>query len=228
MTHLAVDRTPEESSPSRPLHAQIFKHLGIAEKGTSETSWTKRCQKQKLDPSTVTRMLAAFDEVVRTVPPVSIELMTLTELCDHIEQTHHCRLHETLSQLDELIHATADDEEAPENDTNQIHEAFLSFRNRTTAHLQMESRVLFPLIRQMEAESPRASVTHRALRTTMVEMENDHNEADEALAELHTLAQMIAPSLSQAIGRLEIDLHEQIYKENHALFPKALALADRG
>lgn len=225
--HLAVDDGSRESVRALPVHAQIFNHLGIAV-DDDRASWVECCRMQKLDPSTVTRMLEAFDAVMRTASAVSIELMTLTELCDHIEQTHHSRLHQTLSQLDELIDATADGEEEREGERDQIHEFFRIFRTRTTAHLQAESRILFPLIRQMEAESPSSSVTHRALRTTMAEMESDHNEADEALAELHTLAQAIEPSLGQAISRLEIDLHEQIYKENHALFPKALALAGRG
>lgn len=220
--HHAVDNDCRESDSAFPVHTQIFAHLGLTTDSGNKTSWAERCRSCGLDPSTVTRMLEAFDQVLRTAPAVSIELMTLTELCDHIEQTHHRRLQQTLSQLDELIGSAAEGKE------DKIHELFRIFRTRTLAHLQAESGILFPLIRQIEAESPGSSITHHSLRATMTKMENDHNEADEALAELHTLARAAQPSLGQAISRLESDLHEQIYKENHALFPKALALAGRG
>ena len=59
------------------------------------------------------------------------------------------------------------------------------------------------------------------------------NAGDEALAELHALADdeslrrpapVFMRTVSDAIVRLKHAVHEQIYKENQVLFPRALAI----
>ncbi|MBI2948826.1 MAG: hypothetical protein HYY23_14395, partial [Verrucomicrobia bacterium] len=96
--------------PNTPLHEilmpapelkQVFENLGIDACRDGGRPLVEVCQMQGLDSHTVVRLLTAF----QAMPPrqvVALELMTLAELCDHLQETQRIKLREDLARLDQL------------------------------------------------------------------------------------------------------------------------------
>lgn len=234
MNSLDLQAPLDQVLRAAPQHRRIFQHLGIHPRRDRNRPLAAVCQAQGLEAQTVVRMLAAFAAARPGVPTVTLELMTLTELCDHLEREHRVYLRDELTRLDTLTRAAAERHGANNPRVRKIREVFVAFREKLTAHLRAEAEVLFPLIRQLESRAEERAGAHFSLKTPTAQMESQHNEADEALAELHTLASdgprlpsLPAPlrTLGDAIVRLERSIHEQIYKENQVLFPRALAIS---
>lgn len=216
-----------------PTSAGILVQLGLDLRRDGDKPWREVCRAQGLEPRTVIRMLAALEQTRSPYPGGMSELMTLSELCDDIEESDHVSLLCELKQIDRLIRLAAADGGRSKARSAAIRNSFTTFRRNLRVHMREEREVLFPLIRRLEAGSWQARGEPWSLRASATLMQSQHNDADEALAELHELtaeAAETAPgptavhTLYEAIIRLENIVHEQIYKENQILFPRALSL----
>jgi regulator of cell morphogenesis and NO signaling len=116
----------------------------------------------------------------------------------------------------------------------KLRRAFLSFQRKFAAHLKVEAKVIFPLIRQMESNPVGDSHASRSLQTRTTRLERQHFEADEALAEVRALAtdetvlfsaSSRVQTLRNCLASFDRNLQEQIYVENRVLFPRALAVS---
>jgi regulator of cell morphogenesis and NO signaling len=215
-----------------PEQRRLFDDLGIDTCRDHNRSLAEVCRKHGLDSQTVARMLTALQGTPQQRQAVTLELMALTELCDHLEYTQNHYLLDELARLDKLTRTAAEQEGAETPQLLRIRETFVAFREQFTAHIREEADALFPLIRGLAIDENEALPVRPALKSRLARMENQHNQADEALAELHALAgdgSLRLPvsagvrTVSDAIVRLEHAIHEQIYKENQVLFPRALA-----
>jgi regulator of cell morphogenesis and NO signaling len=155
-------------------------------------------------------------------------------LADHIVATHHAYLHEELPLLDtlarkvELVHGERHPELA------EVARLVTEIRADLEPHLMKEERVLFPSIRALSTgvtEFAFGSVAN-PIRMMMLE----HDRCGELLLELRAVtADFAVPpdacasyrSLYERLGALELDTHIHIHKENHVLFPKAVALSEQ-
>jgi regulator of cell morphogenesis and NO signaling len=218
---------------AEPELRRLFDNLGIDSLGGENKSLAKICQEHHLDSSTVARLLTALQAIYPPRQVVSLELMTLTELCDHLERLQQITLREELARLERLLRMAAQQQSAEYPQFVRIHETFVAFREQFTAHLREEAEGVFPLIRQLTNGESGALPVRSSLKLRLAEMEKDHNQADESLAELFTLASdeslgrsaaATMRAISTVIIRLKHTVHEQIYKENRVLFPRALAI----
>jgi regulator of cell morphogenesis and NO signaling len=232
--HCIDPNTPlEQFLSARPELMRLFDNLGINSRCDESQSLAEVCQQHALDLTTVARLLRALPG---TNPPhqvVTLELMTLSELCDHLEHAQRVTIHDELTCLDRLTHAAVEElgEEHPQ--LLGIRATFVAFREKFAAHLREETEELFPLIRQLTTEGKGELTARSTLKSCLTRMESEHNQADEALAELRALAgdesvrrpvPVHMRTVSDAIVRLKHAVHEQIYKENQVLFPRALAI----
>ena len=214
---------------------QVFAGLGIDARRDGGASLAEVCQTEGLDMQTVVRLLAAFEEP----PPrqvFALELMTLVELCDHLERTQRIKLQENLARLDDLMSTAAEQRCTANPRLLRFREIFDAFREQFTAHLRKEAEWLFPLIRRLSAGENGGLPARSALKSRLARMENEHNQAEETFAELRALArgdsmQSLAsaatPTIAEAVARLDDAIQEQIYAESLVLFPRALALGCR-
>jgi regulator of cell morphogenesis and NO signaling len=215
-----------------PEQRSLFDNLGIDLRHERNKSFADVCQKHGLDRQTFVRLLTAMQKTPPR-PVVALELMALTELCDYVEHAQQTHLQEELARLDQLTGAAAEQSGAEHPQLLRIRETFVAFRERFAAHLREEADGLFPLIRRLTTDKKGALPARFALKKRLTRMGNAHNQADEALAELRALAgeeslrqpvPAAVRTVSDAIVRLEQAVHEQIYKENQVLFPRALAI----
>lgn len=90
---------------------------------------------------------------------------------------------------------------------------------------------MFPVCRRWRSIQNDTGRGH--FKSSLAQFEREHSQADEALADLRGLVADDSPPcsahaavgiISEAVVRLEHSVHEQIYKENRILFPRAFPL----
>lgn len=155
-------------------------------------------------------------------------------LADHIVATHHAYLHEELPLLAALAVKVRNVHGGRHPELAEVARLVAEVGADLEPHLMKEERVLFPAIHDIvggRSEFPFGSVAN-PIRMMMLE----HDRCGELLAALRSAAGGFAipadacasyRSLYERIEALELDTHRHIHKENHVLFPAAIALSER-
>lgn len=232
---LSSGRSLADVLASAPAARPLLTRLGI-DCGTAaaERSFEQVCRKQALDSDTLMRVLSVIgkEAAESEYPPVPVELMRLSELCDYLQGTAHAALQTELHRLGRLL-SDVPRVEPPGESTPlaRIRLHFDRFRRHLTEHLREEAEVLFPLIRQLDDSRMAETGVMDLLRMPLARMKHEHGEVDEELAALTALvadyAEMAPAHIERALKgleKLEALLHDRIYQENQVLFRRALAL----
>lgn len=158
---------------------------------------------------------------------------SLTELCDHIERTHHAYLKEELPRLTEMVAKVVKTHGENHPELDAVQEVFASLRSELEPHMLKEERVLFPAIRRLEQTHDNPSFAFGTVANPIRMMEQEHDDAGYALSRLHTLtcdyqipveACNTYSAMLAGLRYLEHDMHRHVHKENSILFPKAIDL----
>ncbi len=166
---------------------------------------------------------------------------SLTELANHIEGTHHVFMKQALPRLDDLFAKVLSAHGARHGDMlASLRTTFQSLRSEIEMHLLKEEQVLFPYIRQMEAEMAQTGQIppmHCGTAANPIrQMEAEHERAGAALMQMRSVTDDYAlpadacstfSALFEGLAEMEADLHEHIHLENNILFPRAMALESR-
>jgi regulator of cell morphogenesis and NO signaling len=213
-----------------PASARIFEKLHIDYCCGGKKPLAEVCNAKNLDAATVIAMLSALDAApdgVRRDP----DAMTLSELCDHIQETHHAYLQEELPRLDFLTRKVAAVHGAHEPRLLVLRQVFEDFNSEMTSHTEEENQSVFPAIRKLETGK---HSTTASVRTICKKLEHEHDHAGAALELFNQLTDGYAApdwacntfrALYDSLAHLEEDMHEHVHKENNILFPKAIAAA---
>lgn len=216
-----------------PARARIFENLGIDYCCGGKRSLAEACQAKGLDGATVGAMLAALNGVPEG-SAVDANAMTLTALCDHIEQVHHGFLRQEMPRWDLMTRKVAAVHGDHEPRLHEIRRVFESFQAEMVAHMKEEEERVFPAIRQLEAEQFGTGETAAGLRVSLSRLESEHEHAGAALARFKELSDRYAPpdwacntfrALYDGLAQLERNMHQHVHKENNVLFPRVLASA---
>lgn len=159
--------------------------------------------------------------------------MSLTELVDHIEQTHHAYLRSEFPHLDKLTAKVESVHGGRNPRIHQIREMLLALTAELSSHMMKEERILFPMVRQLDESETAPSFHCGSLANPIRQMESEHIQAGSALEKIRNMADdYTSPdwacttyrAMLDALLRLERDLHLHIHKENNVLFPRALEM----
>ncbi len=153
-----INTTVGDIVAQHPALSRVFEKAGIDYCCGGKKTLDEACGTQGLNPNT---LLAELEESVSTMetPTLDVIAMSLTDLADHIEQTHHIYLRSELSRLDALTEKVA--YVHGENDSRlfEIRETFLAmldalahFETDMHQHIHKENNVLFPRALKMESE----------------------------------------------------------------------------
>lgn len=169
--------------------------------------------------------------------PALATTQSLSEVIDHIVGTHHAFLRNELPFLEARIAkmATNHGDERPE--LFGIQQMLQDLRDDLFAHLMKEEQILFPYIAQLEAgpEPPRGCFSSVQFPIRMMLME--HDNATVLLANLRAATDNYTPpawvcdrgaEFFTRLAALDADLREHIRIENDVLFPRAIALEEKG
>jgi len=192
------------------------------------------------------RVLADLEQALTEAEPDTASVqdwsaVSLTELVDHIEQTHHVFMKAQLPRLATLLDKTIQAHGDRHGEMlEQLRHSYISLKNDIEMHLMKEEQILFPLIRQMEAfeqhRGPAPEMHCGSIGNPIGQMVYEHDVAGDFLAQMrHVTNNYTLPSdacatftaLYEGLDALEKDLHEHIHLENNILFPGTQALETR-
>lgn len=157
----------------------------------------------------------------------------LTELADHIVNTHHAFLTMELPRLTGLIEKVFNAHSDKRPELSQVKDTFKLMREELESHMAKEENILFPAIRTLEAQGGPQAFAFGSVANPIAMMEHDHDEAGNALRRLRELTGDFTPPqdacptyrvMLESLENLERDLHLHIHKENNILFPSAKEL----
>ena len=113
----------------------------------------------------------------------------------------------------------------------QVQRIFAAFRDELEAHMMKEERILFPMIRQIEAAAGPVALHCGTVENPIGVMVAEHDNAGQALRRMRELTDdYTAPpeacntyrAMLEGLHELEADMHRHVHEENNILFPKAL------
>lgn len=189
-----------------------------------------------LEWTTVLAALQAELRVERNVAETDWSAASLTVLADHILGKHHAFMKEQLPRLDTLLARVQKAHGAKHGDVlDKLRRVFDSLRFEIDAHLLKEEQILFPAIKGIDAflagTGPRPVIHCGSIANPIRQMEHEHENAGDALAEMRRLTDDYhlptdaCPSfeaLYEGLKAMEADLHAHIHLENNILYPESV------
>jgi regulator of cell morphogenesis and NO signaling len=177
-------------------------------------------------------LLEAAIQMAGPKPEVDAATMSLTQLADHIEATHHAYLKEELPQLIEKADRVAYKHGWRDPRLPAVAATVHALAAEMFNHMAKEEQILFPLVRELERDG---AISHPcgSVANPIRQMEEEHDSAGSALARLRELTDGFTPdgescnthrAMLAALAQLESDMHTHVHKENNVLFPRAIAL----
>ena len=215
----------------RPGRSRVFQTLGIDFCCGGKMSLAEACKGKGLDPDSVLQVLLA-SEGSAAGNEVDAAAMGLTELCDHVEKTHHAYLKDELPRLRMMVRKVAAVHGHDHPWTLEIDGVFSGFAAELESHMLKEEQALFPLIRALESgEKIDASHCGR-IENAIAVMESEHQDAGNDLERMRNLSSGFTPppgacntfrAMLDGLRELEADMHQHVHKENNVMFPRAMA-----
>lgn len=216
-----------------PSRARVFESMKIDYCCGGKISLQEACAKNRVNADEVVKRLQQCDGQVNDLSTVDADAMSLTDLADHIEATHHAYLREELPRLDWMTEKVARVHGDKEPRLLTTRQAFVALKNELEPHMLEEESVVFPIVRQLEAPPERPGNRGGSVANPIRQMEHEHDQAGISLASLNESTDGYTPpdwacntyrAMLDALSQLERDMHQHIHKENNVLFPKALLL----
>jgi regulator of cell morphogenesis and NO signaling len=229
MNSITAETTVGKIVRSVPARSRIFESLGIDYCCGGKKPLAEACRAKNLDPATVVAMLSALDAGAPAATSPDPDTLSLSALCDNIEQVHHGYLREELPRLDFMTRKVAAVHGDHEPRLLEVRQVFESFNAAMTSHTQEEEEQIFPAIRRLES-SGGAAVTQ--LKGALDKLESEHDRAGAALSRFAELTDNYTPpewacntfrALYDGLANLERETHQHVHKENNVLFPRALS-----
>ena len=188
------------------------------------------CAEKQLSKEQVLQELS--HAIATGLPSRDYNKLSLTELADYIVQVHHSYVRLNMPPIFQYLTKVA----AKHGDRfpfmKQVHLLFAEVQDELSQHMLKEERILFPRIKQLEAEGLTQSGIE-FFQAPIDVMEAEHDRAGTILQQIRELTNnYIAPEDACTTFRLslaslqafEADLHQHVHLENYILFPKTIAL----
>lgn len=216
--------------------AAIFKRNGIDFCCGGKVGLNDICTKKNLDTNTIveelTKVMERSDRSTESDP----DSMTLSQLIDNINASHHAYVRENLPVLIQFADKVAKVHGHGAPEVVEVSQLVHSLEEELLPHLMKEEMVLFPFVKEMEYAKERGTTPIAPFGTVnnpINMMQIEHEDAGETLARLRVITSDYQPpewacntyrALYHMLGEFESDLHLHIHKENNILFPKAIEL----
>jgi iron-sulfur cluster repair di-iron protein len=185
------------------------------------------------DSTVLLTMLMGRDVGIQSATVENWRQSPLTNLCDHIEQTHHAYLKKTLPALSSLIAKVVDLRGDLHEELNRLQTHFISWRDDIISGMTDEERSLFPAIRELEAQAHPPG-NHRNFIAAMIRpIRFLHEDISEALKVVKNVSAdpIHSPAgcpefvrMHKLLRQVESDVRAHVQLEEDILFPRAIEL----
>lgn len=180
------------------------------------------CRERDLDPEEVLEKISSLDH--ESLPPPATDLWGIStiELVDHIESTHHEYIKSATPGLIELAKKVAGVHGDRHPELMELKEKVMALAEDLGPHLMKEERILFPMIRKMEA-----SLNGGMIEGPISVMKMEHDHVGGLLKQIDRLSgEYAVPSdgcesyrrYMEKLKEFVEDLRLHIHKENNILF----------
>ncbi len=162
--------------------------------------------------------------------------MSLSELADHIERTHHAYLRVELSRLGKLVETAASVDGDKDPRVLGVRDTFRALAAVLSSHMMKEEQILFPMVRQLDTSDEAPMFHCGTLANPIHQMEFEHDQVGSTFTRLRELTDgFTAPEwasedyrvLLDALADIEHDTHAHTQKESEVLFPRAIEMEQR-
>ncbi|QDT05025.1 Iron-sulfur cluster repair protein YtfE [Rubripirellula lacrimiformis] len=157
---------------------------------------------------------------------------SLTQLCDHIEQTHHALLKSSLPMLGDLISEIVSLHSQTHEGLRDVQLSFVAWRDEIVALMEEEEASLFPAIRRLEVDGNGSPSDKDFISTMIHRVTSEHTDIGEALKMTRKAGKNASATkdgstkISRMYGLLrwvESDVRHHVHIEESILFPRVLA-----
>lgn len=165
----------------------------------------------------------------------------LADLIDHINSTHHAFVREECPRIQALAAKVVGVHGERHSELKQVQQIFSALTEELRVHMMKEEQILFPYIARLEESSvagePAPPSCFGTVTNPVRMMMQEHDGAGDALRTLRSItgdyrlpddACISYRTLYEALQGFEADLHQHIHLENNVLFPRAVAMEERG
>lgn len=229
MTDVHAPATLGDLVAANPAAAAVLDRFGLDFCCNGKRSLADACATAGVDPALVDAELADLavkgDAGWQDLDPVA--------LAAHIVEVHHLYLHEELPLLEALATKVLAVHGERHPELTEVHRLVGQLRADLEPHLMKEERILFPAI--AAAANGQRDFPFGSIANPIAMMTADHDRDGDLLRRVRaTTGTYTVPadgcasyrSLYERLELLESDTHQHIFKENHALFPAAIALME--
>lgn len=156
---------------------------------------------------------------------------SFSDLIDHIVNTHHSYLNQELPKLSELTRKIYRVHGEGHSELSDVYKLFHTLKMELEQHLIKEEEIVFPLIKQYEA-NPSDELLEKTINA-INELEDEHEEAGTILKKLRKITDdYTVPSdgcqsydlTFKGLELLESDVFQHVHLENNIMFPRLMAL----
>jgi len=232
-TQALMDQTVGQLVVDRPSRARIFEKFGIDYCCGGGKPLREAIEQAGLNANSVLAELQREQNASDSQPAGQRDWATasLSNLCDHIEQTHHAYLRQELPRLEFLTAKVASRHGQRRPELIQIRDIFASLKAEMESHMIKEERILFPMCRQLDNADRLPQFHCGSVSNPISVMIREHDDAGDALSRIRVLSNnYTAPddacntyhALFHSLHQLERDMHQHVHKENNILFPRAI------
>lgn len=230
---VTAEATIEAIVLARPILKRLFEVLGIDHRIEKDLPLRQVCANLGLDVATTIILVQSAATALEMPPEINAEDMTITQLADHIENTHHAYVKKEIPRLFELARAVVSEHGECDPRLLEMETMIHVLADEFKEHMLEEEAGLFPFMRRAEAGTANY-VDGSILDDTIGQMEAEHEETNQAVARLRDLSDGFAPqewsskthhAFLAALVAFEADLKIHVHKENDILFPRTFALA---
>lgn len=235
MFELSSETTVADLQANSPAMTEALVATGMFREGDDPgVTIGELCWDYGLNPLVVLRALVRARATQEPSPIDVSELdgLTLTQIVENIESTHHAYLRRVLPVLDQLIDRVAQVFGQRDSRLLEIQVVFRKMSADLQNHMLHEEEALFPMVRDMESTGAvKPTRCGDAVGGPIACMENEHEAAKFELGRLRTLTDDFAVpgdathTYREMLARLaefRQDMLVHIHKEDKVLFPGAL------
>lgn len=231
-------KTVREVAVENPAATRVFERFGVDYCCGGNQGLEQACQRAGVSLDEVIDSLEMEEETARAAKQVhDWQSEPLSDLIDHIKNTHHRYTREEIVRLAALVQKVCSVHGKNHPELFEIQSSFRGLAQELTTHMMKEEIVLFPYIARMEEaviqKEPVVPAPFGTVANPVAMMEHEHDSAGNALRSIRKASgDFTAPAdacisyqtLYKTLFAFEADLHQHIHLENNILFPRAIAM----
>lgn len=225
-----TDRTPVgHIAAEHPELIRELDRLGIDYCCGGSRTLGEVAERAGYEPGELSRRLADHHpDAVDLREAIDWTVLSMTDLADHIETTHHAYARETLERLTQMVERCVEVHAAEHPELLELQRTLAVLREDMIDHLVREERVLFPWLRRLERPTEIQTGPPWSVRRPIDCMIHDHEDVAAAFARIHELTDDLSvpegacvtwASCYRLLDEFERDTRMHIHKENNVLFP---------